>query len=60
MSMDRNTVLGVTSLDSLFVFAESYLEGLLIFGPLIPFGRPHVGTWFDTTFWSAVKQHCLH
>ena len=22
--------------------------------------RPHVDTWFGTTFWSAVKQHCLH
>ena len=29
MSMDCNTVLGVTSLDSLFVFTESYLEGSL-------------------------------
>ena len=26
MSMDRNAVLGVTSLDSLLLFAESYLE----------------------------------
>ena len=32
--MDRNTVLAVTSLDSLFVFAESYLEG--------PLGLPNV------------------
>ena len=22
--------------------------------------RPHVDTWFETTFWSAVKQHCSY
>ena len=33
---------------------------LIIVCPLIPFSRPHSDTQFDTTFWSAVKQHCLH
>ena len=33
---------------------------LIIFCPLIPFDRPHVDTQCDTTFWSAVKQHCSY
>ena len=47
MSMDRYTIIAVTSLDSLFVFAESYLEG--------PLGLPNVS--FATVFARDLVNH---
>ena len=38
---------------SMHTFAYIYFQCILI-----PFDRHHFGTWFDTTFWSEVKQQC--